>query len=98
MALLNPVNVAIARVGIAALLRSEPVQRHLDELAARVAQAAASQGIRISGDPGVEPVPIEVVSAGDSTRARAIVAINSAAGLAIEAKHRLLGSSLDAAH
>lgn len=94
---MTTVRIELNKQGIADLLTSSEVQRDLDARAARVAQAASSQGIRVSGVPGDELLPIVAYSAGDSSRARAIVVAEHAAGLAVESKHRLLGSSLDAA-
>jgi hypothetical protein len=51
----------------------------------------------VDGIPGDEKPPIYQVDARSSSRARALVVLDHPAGLAIEAKHRLLVGSLDAA-
>lgn len=88
--------IELERAGIGALLRSPEVQNLLEAKAQAVATAARGRGIKVDGDPGQVDPEIEVRSAG-GVRARAVVGINHPAGLAIEAKHRLLVGSLDAA-
>lgn len=77
--------------GVGDLLGSSEVQAMLMQRAEAVAAAARGRGV--STDDG--PVEIEVIDAG-TERARALVAVNHPAGMTIEAKYRLLGSSLDA--
>lgn len=72
----------------------------LDQKAEAVADAARGQGISVGdrdGGTGEVPLPIEAKSAGNASRARAIVTVDHPAALNVESKHRLLGSSLDAA-
>lgn len=88
--------VELDRAGIGKLLTSSEVQSMLDDKAGRVADAARAQGVTVGWDD-TTPVPIVTESTGGSTRARALVITDHEAGLAIEAKHRLLVSSLDAA-
>jgi hypothetical protein len=83
--------------GVRALLRSDDVQADLHRRAEAVATAARSRGIMVEGEPGDRPVPIDVQDAKGGTRARCLVVIDHPSGLAIEAKHRLLVGSLDAA-
>ena len=83
--------------GIVELLGSDEVDDMLEGKAQAVADAARSRGILVDGVPGLEPLPIEVVDASSSDRARRLVVADHAAGLAVEAKHRLLVGSLDAA-
>lgn len=87
--------------GIRELLASSDVQRDLDKRGEAVAAAAVSRGIMVgapfSDDDDAVPLPIEVKQAGSSKRARVIVVADHYAGLAVESKHRLLVSSLDAA-
>lgn len=83
--------------GIRELLASSEVQDMLDGKAEAVAHAARSHGITVDGRPGSEPLPVEAKQAGNSKRARALVVVDHEAGLAVEAKHRLLVGSLDAA-
>lgn len=90
------VRIELDRAGIGKLLRSDEVQHMLDDKAERVAAAARSRGIMVGWEDNT-PLPIVVESRGSSSRARALVAAEHAAGLAVEAKHRLLVGSLDAA-
>lgn len=93
------VRIDLNRDGIRALLADGDTQRMIESRAEAVANAARSKGIVVgewSGGGGT-PLPIEVVNAGNSKRARALVVADHEAGLAVESKHRLLVSSLDAA-
>lgn len=94
---MTTVRIEINRQGIADLLASAGVQSDLDARAARVAQTATSRGITVSDGSGEIALPIASYPAEDATRARALVVAEHAAGLAVESKHRLLVSSLDAA-
>ena len=94
---MTTVRIELNSAGIRELLSSADVQRDLDARAERVADAARAQGVRVSGEPGDVAMPVVTYAAGDSTRARALVVAEHAAALATETKHRLLGSSLDAA-
>lgn len=89
--------IELNRDGIRDLLASGDVQRMLDDKAQAVADAAKRQGITVDGVPGSEALPIGVVQAGSSSRARALVVVDHPAALAVEAKHRLLVGALDAA-
>lgn len=88
--------VELDRAGVRKLLTSSEVQSMLDEKAQSVADAARSQGLTVGWD-NATPLPIVVESAGSSSRARALIVADSEAGLAMEAKHRVLVSSLGAA-
>lgn len=90
------IKIELDRDGIRALLRDPAVQALLDDKARAVARAAEGRGVLVGGDPGTEALPISTRSAGGA-RARAVVGIDHPAGLAVEAKHRLLVGSLDAA-
>lgn len=83
--------------GIGDLLTSSEVQDMLNDKAEAVANAARSRGLMVEGVPGDVPLPVTTSAAGDGTRARAYVTIDHPSGLAVEAKHRLLAGSLDAA-
>lgn len=96
MAGVSSVRIELARDGLRAYLASPEVQAMLERKARAVAQAAESRAIKVEGTPGT-PVPIEVASRSGGSRARASVYIAHPSGLAVEAKHRLLGGSLDAA-
>jgi hypothetical protein len=97
----SSVRIELNREGIRELLTDPDTQQMLNRLAEQVADAAASraplvgEGLDNSG-PG-EILPINVVSAGGHSRARALVIADHWAGVAVEAKHRLLGTALDAA-
>lgn len=83
--------------GIRDLLRSQEVRRDLERRAERAAGRVRSAGIMVNGEPGTDPLPVSVTSDIGPGRARAQVAITHPAGMAVEAKHRILGSSVDAA-
>jgi len=94
---ISSVLIELDRDGVKALLASDDVQRVLDEKAEAVANAARGRGIKVSGTPGEVDLPVVTVKAGNAKRARALVSIDHPSGLAVEAKHRLLVGSLDAA-
>lgn len=91
------IRIELDRAGVGDLLRSEDVQQMLNTKAERVADAARGRGIRVEGDPGDTPLPVTVRRSPSGSRARAQVVIDHPSGLAVEAKHRLLVGSLDAA-
>jgi hypothetical protein len=93
---LSSFRIELTRNGLREYLASSEVEAMLARKARAVAQAAEARGIKVEGEPGI-PVPIEVASRSGGSRARASVYIAHPAGLAVEAKHRLLGGSLDAA-
>lgn len=97
MTRVSSVRIDLNRAGIRALLADSGVQSMLMRKAGAVASAADGRSPMVDGVPGVEKPPIYQVDAGSSSRARALVVLDHPAGLAIEAKHRLLGGSLDAA-
>lgn len=87
--------------GIRELLASSEVQAMLARKAHQVKDAADGQHVQVSATE--EPfqdvdIPVTVVEAGNAKRARALVTLDHPAGLAVEAKHRLLAGSLDAAN
>lgn len=82
------------RDGIGDLLRDRGVLRELERRGEEIADRARSAGIMVSGEPGQDELPIRVVSSIGRTRARVRVVIAHPAGLAVEAKHRLLGRSI----
>lgn len=97
---MTSVRIDLDKSGISDLLASSGVQSDLAARAARIAQVASSRGIRVgdtTGGAGEIALPINVVDASNSTRARVLIVADHPAGLAVEAKHRLLVSSLDAA-
>lgn len=81
--------------GIKRLRASREIDEHLERRADRVAEAAADHYRQLGHD-----MPVEVVQEGSDTpapRARVAVIARSPAALKIEAQHRPLGGSLDAA-
>jgi hypothetical protein len=93
----SSVRIELDRDGVGELLTSAAVQAMLDTRAEAVAAAARGRGITVHGSSGEIPLPVEVVSAGTTKRARALVSVDHPAGLRVESKHRLLVGSLDAA-
>lgn len=95
--MISSVRIDINTAGIGELLSRSETQEMLDDKAEDVAEAARSIAPDVEGEPGMIPLPIGVVDAGTSSRARALVTIDHPSGLAVEAKHRLLVGCLDAA-
>lgn len=91
----SSVRFELERGGVGELLASSEMQKLLDAKANAVADAARARGVMVEGDQVALPVKAE--SRPTSTRARARVVLDHPAGLAVEAKHRLLVGSLDAA-
>lgn len=79
------------------LLRSEDVQEMLGRKARAVADQVVAAGIRVEGTPGRTPLPVTVSVGAGKERARAAVILDHPSGLAVEAKHAILASSIDAA-
>ena len=92
---LSSFRIELARNGLREVLAGPEVRAMLEDKARAVAQAAEARGIKVEGSE--KALPIKVESRAGGTRARASVIIDHPAGLAVEAKHRLLGGSLDAA-
>jgi hypothetical protein len=97
MTRVSSVRIDLDRAGIRSLLGDDGVQAMLMRKAGAVATAANEHSPMVDGIPGDEKPPIYQVDARSSSRARALVVLDHPAGLAIEAKHRLLVGSLDAA-
>lgn len=91
------VRVRLNRSGMRSLLRSEDVQEPLGRKAMAVAEQVEASGIRVDGTPGRTPLPVAVDVGAGTERARARVVLDHPAGLAVEAKHGVLTSSIDAA-
>lgn len=89
--------VKLNRRGMRNLLRSEDVQAMLGRKAAAVAEQVEAAGIRVDGVPGTVALPVAVDVAVGAERARARVILDHPAGIAVEAKHGILTSSIDAA-
>jgi hypothetical protein len=101
MARVSSVRIELNRAGIHELLTSVELQQHLNSLGEQVADAAASRAPIVgegldNSEPGI-PLPINVESSGGKSRARTVVIADHWAGVAVEAKHRLLVGALDAA-
>ncbi|MEU7771226.1 hypothetical protein AB0C44_07860 [Micromonospora taraxaci] len=89
--------VKLNRRGMRNLLRSEGVQAVLARKAAAVAEQVEAAGIRVDGVPGKVALPVAVDVVAGVERARARVILDHPAGIAVEAKHGILTSSIDAA-
>lgn len=87
-------------VGMVEILLSPGVKADLGRRAEAVRSAAesdASWDQLVSGVPGDETIPVAVVVERHGDRNVAQVRANHPAALAVEAKHRVLGRSIDAA-
>lgn len=91
------VRVKLNRRGMRDLLRSEGVQAMLAGKAEAVAEQVEAAGIRVEGTPGKVALPVTVDVGAGTGRARARVILDHPAGIAVEAKHAVLASSIDAA-
>ncbi|MCG5460846.1 hypothetical protein MED01_004272 [Micromonospora sp. MED01] len=89
--------VKLNRRGMRELLRSEAVQGVLGRKASAVAAEVEAAGIRVDGVPGRIALPVTVDVGAGTERARATVTLDHPSGLAVEAKHGILTSSIDAA-
>ncbi|MEV1331126.1 hypothetical protein AB0J20_16290 [Micromonospora costi] len=85
------------RRGMRALLRSDEVQQMLARKAEAVAEQVEASGIRVDGKPGRVALPVTVETSAGEGRARSRVILDHPAGAAVEAKHGVLTSSIDAA-
>lgn len=91
------VRIKLNRKGVGRVLRSAAVQDVLRAKGEAVAAAVEAAGIRVEDEPGDIPLPVTVVTTGRGIRARTYVNLNHESGLAVEAKHGILTSSIDAA-
>ena len=91
------VRIKLNRRGIGQVLRSADVQSVLQAKGEAVAAAVRAAGIRVDDEPGDIPLPVTVVTTGRGIRARTYVNLNHESGAAVEAKHGILASSIDAA-
>jgi len=89
--------VRLSRPGMRELLRSKGVQADLTRRALAVADQVEAAGIRVEGKPGRIPLPVTVDVSVGPERARARVILDHPSGTAVEAKHGILTSSIDAA-
>lgn len=76
------------------VLNGEGTKALVEASAAATAEQARSVGLMVEGEPGETALPITSQASHFPSRARAIVTIDHPSGLAVEAKHRLLASSL----
>lgn len=83
--------------GIAKLLSLPGVEADLGRRAEAVADQVEAAGIRVEGRPGRIELPVTVTIATSDKRARARVILDHPSGQAVEAKHGILASSVDAA-
>lgn len=76
--------------GFEAVAKSREVRAEVNELAEKVAANVRRQNIRVEGVPGDIELPVKVVEQ-TTDRARAQVQLAHPSGLAVEAKHGVLG-------
>lgn len=86
-----------SRKGIGEILTRAETQDVLTAKGHAVADAIVSAGIRVDGEPGDIALPVTVRTSGRGIRARTYVTLDHPAGLAVEAKHKLLATNIDAA-
>ncbi len=80
--------------GIRSLVASDGAQTAVEAKADEIADRARARGVLVEGEPGTVALPITTSRARTAGRARALVVIDHPSGLAVEAKHRLLGGAL----
>jgi hypothetical protein len=86
-----------SRKGIGEILSRAETQEMLHAKGLAVADQIKSVGVRVDGEPGAIPLPVEVRTTGRGIRARTVVVLDHPSGLAVEAKHKLLATNIDAA-
>lgn len=91
------VRIRLNRRGVGQVLRSADVQSMLHRKGEAVAEAVRAAGIRVEDEPGDIDLPVTVRTTGRGIRARTYVNLDHESGLAVEAKHGILTSSVDAA-
>lgn len=91
------VRIKLNRRGVGKVLRSAGVQGVLHAKGEAVAEAVRAAGIRVDDEPGDIDLPVTVVTTGRGVRARTYVNLDHPSGTAVEAKHGILTSSIDAA-
>lgn len=82
---------------VADLLQGEEIEAVLLAKAQAVADLAVSKGIRVEGVPGRIRIPVTATVTRGTKRSRARVTLDHPSGLAVESKHKLLASNIDAA-
>jgi hypothetical protein len=100
----GPVRIELNGPGIREALKSEEVASDIERRANAVAEVARARydaisvGEREAGQGGGEHhIPVTVHMGSGATRARARIVADHPAALHVEAKHRVLGHSIDAA-
>ncbi len=92
---MGAVQIKLNSRGVRELLRSRAVVAALRQVAESIADQARAAGVRVEHVPGDIPLPVTVRVHGGGDRAIAQVILDHPSGIAVEAKHRLLGRSLD---
>lgn len=87
---------AVKTSGVKKLLSLPGVEADVGRRALRVADQVEAYGQRVEGKPGRIDLPV-TVTVTTTGRARARVILDHPAGQAVEAKHGLLASAIDAA-
>lgn len=83
--------------GLQELMKSPRMQALLGAKAEAVAAEVEAAGIRVEGKPGRVDIPVTTTVVVGRTRARSRVILDHPAGIAVEAKHGVLTSAIDAA-
>lgn len=88
--------IELDNAGMRELVHSRWAQQVVEDKAAEVGTRARQHlgSIKVEGIPGTVTPPVAVIPLHSADRARAIVMIDHMAGLAVEAKHRVLGGAL----
>ena len=84
--------VKLNRSGVRSVLTSTQVESELRRIAEQAASTARSRGVLVENK--TVPIPVEVRTSRSGNRAHAYVVLAHPAGLAVEAKYRLLGGSV----
>lgn len=91
------VRLKLNRRGVHQVLTRAETQAMLATKAEAVAEAVRAAGIRVEDVPGDISLPVTTNVTGRGIRARAYINLDHESGLAVEAKHGILTSSIDAA-
>jgi hypothetical protein len=88
--------VRVKRKVIRDLLQSDALDAVVLAKGQAVADLVVSKGVRVEGVPGRIRLPV-VAKLASSERSRAHVVLDHPSGLAVESKHKLLATNIDAA-
>lgn len=91
------VRIKLNRKGVHQVLVSAETQEMLQAKAEAIAEAVRAAGIAVEGEPGDVPLPVTTNVTGRGIRARGYVNLDHPSGVAVESKHGILTSSIDAA-